>query len=90
MANAHESFGQNMEKESTLELDRAQRHYFLLVPVCVILPSEGDSLSIERQQAMIGNGDTMSVSAQVAQHVDGVAKGWFGVNHPVLFIERTD
>jgi len=49
VANAHESFGQNMEKESTLELERAQRHYFLLAAVGVILPSEGDSLSIERQ-----------------------------------------
>ena len=90
VANAHESFGQNMQKESTLELDRSQRHYFLPVAVCIILPSESNSLSIERKQAVIGNGDPMGVSAQVAQHVDGVAKGRLGVNDPVFFVERTD
>jgi len=49
--------------------------------------SEGDSLSIEGDQAMIGNGNTMGIAAQVAQHVHGAAEGWSGVDHPV-FIYR--
>lgn len=84
VANAHESLGENVQKESTLELNCTQRHYFLLTTVRAIFPSEGDSLSIERNQAMIGDGHTVGISAQVAQDVDGVAKRWLAVNYPFL------
>src|SRR5262249_13222883 len=87
VANPHESFGENVEKEAPLKLESGQGHYLLLATMGVILPSEGDSLSIEGDQAMIGNGNTMGIAAQVAQHVHGAAEGWSGVDHPV-FIYR--
>ncbi len=37
---------------------------------------------------MVGDGHTMSVAAQIVQHIFGATEGTFQVDHPVLSIER--
>ena len=49
-----------------------------------VSPAEGDLPVSKRDQAMVGDGHAMSVSAQILQHVSGAAEGAFGVDHPVL------
>src|SRR6267378_653655 len=53
----------------------------------IILPAEGDTLAVEGQQAVIGNGDAMRVAAQVAEQLGGFAEGWLGVNDPLLSLQ---
>ena len=36
---------------------------------------------------MVGDGHTMSVAAQILQHIFGTTKGTFQVHHPVLSVE---
>ena len=36
---------------------------------------------------MVGDGHTMSVAAQILQHIFGTTKGTFQVHHPVLSIQ---
>jgi hypothetical protein len=38
---------------------------------------------------MVGDGNTMSVAAEILQDVLGSAEGWFGVNDPIFAEERT-
>ena len=38
---------------------------------------------------MVGDGNTMSVAAEILQDVLGSAEGWFGVDDPIFAKERT-
>ena len=84
VADAHEAPGQDMEEEAAQELHGFQSHAGLLVAVSVVPPDETDLLSIEGQQAMVGDGHAMGVAAEVAQHMGRAAEGRFGVNEPLL------
>jgi hypothetical protein len=59
---ADEASGQDVQKETTQELSRAESHLTLLATAGVILPAEGDAFLFEGQQAMIGNGHAMGVT----------------------------
>jgi hypothetical protein len=54
-----------MQEETTQKLGCVQRHFALLTAMCIILPSEGDALAIERQQAVIRDSDPMRIPAQI-------------------------
>src|ERR1700745_3293093 len=79
-----------MQKETTQELGCRQRHLIPLTIVGIVLPAEGDALSIECQQSMIGNGYAMGVAAKIAQHLQWTAESWFGIDHPVLAGQATN
>ena len=36
---------------------------------------------------MVGDGHTMSVAAQIVQHIGGASEGTFQIDHPVLPVE---
>jgi hypothetical protein len=90
VANPHESLGEDVQEESALELDGGQRHDPWLAAVGIILPSEGNSLSIKRQQPVIGDRHPMGIPAQVPQDLGGAAPGRLRVDNPVLFIQRAE
>ena len=52
-----------------------------------ITPAKSDLAIGERDQAMVGDGYTMSVAAQILQHIVGATEGTFQVDDPVLSIE---
>ena len=52
------------------------------VSVGVVAPTEGDGVAVESEQSMIGDGDAVSVTAEITEHVFGTAEGGFGVNNP--------
>ena len=79
-----------MLQEAPQELGGRERHLSLLVAARVILPAEGDALTVESQQAMIADGDTVSVPAEVAQHLASAAESWLGINDPVLPEQRAE
>ena len=61
----------------------------MLATVGVVLPAKSDVLSVECQQSMVGNSHAMGVPAQIAQHLQRTAKGWLGVDNPVLTMQAT-
>ena len=87
-ANAHEASGQHVLQESAKELFARQRHQPLLGAVGVVFPAESDFAVDERDQAVIGDRDAVGVRRQVVEHVTRPAEGRFGVNDPVLLMER--
>ena len=54
-----------------------------------VAPAEGDLAVRQCNQAMVGDGDAVSVAAKILQHVLGSAERWFGVDDPVFAEERT-
>ena len=79
-----------MLQEAPQELGGGERHLSLLVAARVILPAEGDALAIESQQAMIADGNTVGVPAEVAQHLASAAESWLGIDDPVLPKQRAE
>ncbi len=79
-----------MLQEAPQELGGGERHLPLLVAARVILPAEGDALTVESQQAMIADGNTVGVPAEVAQYLASAAESWLGINDPVLPEQRTE
>lgn len=87
MADAHEAFGQHVEEESAQELHCIQGYDALLAAVSIIFIAEGNALSVEGQQAVIGNGDSMGVAAQVVEHLGRSAERWLGIDDPLLVLQ---
>ena len=61
-----------------------QSHEPFLVAMGGVAPAKGDVALGESNQPAVGNGDAMSVSAEIAQHVFWAAKRPFGVDNPVV------
>jgi len=53
-----------------------------------ITPAKSDLAIGEGNQAMVGDGYTMSVAAQIVQHIFGATEGTFQVDHPILSKQR--
>lgn len=52
--------------------------------VGVVSPAKRYVVVVDRDQAVIGNGDSMSVAGQILQNVFRTTKGRLGVNDPLL------
>ena len=75
---------QQMEQEAAQELLDSQSHEPLLVAVRGIAPAEGDVAIGESDQPGVGDGDAMSVCAEIAQHMFRSSEGLLGVDDPVV------
>jgi len=86
-ANAHEAFGQYMQKKAAEEVHGVEGHDLLLAAVGIVAPEKTDALPVEGGDAVVGDGHAMGVTAEVAQNMFGSAEGRLGVNVPALFVE---
>jgi hypothetical protein len=88
-ADANKAAGQHMQQEATQELFRFDRHHSLVISMGIISPAEGDLVVGEGDQAMVGDGDTMSIAGEIAEDMMGTAEGRFGIDDPVLTEQGT-
>ncbi len=89
VADADEALGEQMKEEATEKLIARDGHHFLSIVVGGVTPAKGNLAVRQCDQAMVGDGDAMSIAAQILQHVLGSAEGWFGVDDPIFAEERT-
>ena len=54
----------------------------------VVLPAESDVRIGHVDDPVIGDRNAVSIAGQILQHVFRPAKGWFGVDHPILAKQR--
>jgi hypothetical protein len=73
-----------VKQESPNELVSGDRHRSHLVAASVVAPTERDVVAIERDEPVIGDGDTVGIAAEVADDLLRPAEGGFGINNPVL------
>ena len=90
MRDTHESWRKNMRQKTPQELMRTDRHLTLLVPVRVVFPTEGDVFPIERQEAMVADGNAMGIARQIVQHVLGSAEWRFEIDNPVMPVKGSE
>src|SRR5271168_4452749 len=85
MADAVEPTWQHVDQEAADELVDGECHQLapLVLLGAVILPFEGDTGIIERDEAAVGDGDTMGVAGQVGQHGFRAAEWPLRVDHPL-------
>ena len=84
MANANESFRQDVHEKSPNELFGGDRHQALFVTVGVISPAERDVIAVECNQPVIRDRDAVRVASEIAHHLLGSAECRLGVNHPIV------
>ncbi len=90
MTDADQSLWQNMDQESAQELICGNRHDLLLSAPCVVFPAKRDSIILERNQSMVGDGHAMRIASEIVQNMLGTAEGWLGVDDPILMEELSE
>ena len=85
VADALESRGESVEEKAADELLGGERHAagFVLVFVAVVLPLERDFTVVHRLEAIVGDGGTVGITAEVSERLLGSAERRFGVDDPV-------
>jgi hypothetical protein len=80
-----EAWGENVEKEAADEFICFESHGSDAVVFFTVFPLECDFAILKCHQAMIGNGDAVSVAADVVEDLSGPSEGRFGVDDPFMF-----
>lgn len=62
----------------------------LAVAVRRVSPAEGHLPVSECEEPAVGDADVMGVCTEVAEHMFRSAKGWLGVDDPVVTIETSE
>ena len=84
VADAHEAWGKDVEEKASQELLHRQGHEAWLVSVGGVSPAEGDLVTGQRDEAMVGDGHAMGVATQIVEDILGAAKGRLAVDHPLV------
>src|SRR5580704_6694772 len=79
-----------MEQKSPDELVCLQVHDLDLAVVAIILPMKPDLAVVDFDQAVVGDGHAMRISAHVVQYLLRSGKRAFGVDHPLGFFQCGD
>ena len=83
MPDAVEAVWEGVEQEAADELIGAQGHELGLTILTIVFPGEADLAVFEADQAAVGNGDAVSVAAEIGQDLFWSAEGSLGVDDPV-------
>jgi hypothetical protein len=87
---AHELLGEEMKEETTQEFLCGYCHHAFYASMGPVSPAEGN-LSIHKgDQAMVGNGYSMCVAAEIAENIFRTAEWPLAVDDPVVAVEFAD
>ncbi len=84
MADADQPFRENVDQESSQKLICGNRHDLLLTAPCVVFPAKRDSIILESNEPVVGDGDAMGIARQIVQNMFRTSEGRLGVDNPVL------
>jgi hypothetical protein len=73
-----------MEEKASQELVHGQGHEARLVAVGGVSPAEGNLVARQGNEAMVRDGYTMGVGAQVVENILRAPEGRFAVDDPLL------
>ncbi len=82
MADANIACRQDMKKEPSDKLVGLKGHGLLAVMVGIIPPEEGNLVVLEGEDAVITDGDSMGISAEVLKGPLGAIEGGFAIDDP--------
>lgn len=82
----HKARWQDMAEKAADKLVRREPHNLLLVSIPVVLPLKGDKATINIEDTVVGDGDTVGISAQILHNTGSIPEGWLAVDHPFLAV----
>jgi len=89
VAKPHETIREDVEQEATDELIRLKCHRSKSIVVFAIAIREGDASLIQGKDAIVGDGDTVSVAAEVIENFVRDREGSLSIDNPLPGCERT-
>jgi hypothetical protein len=89
MEDADQPFREKVDQASPQKLICGNRHDFLLAAPCVVFPAKRDSIILENNEPVIGDGYAMCISREIVQNMFRTSEGWLDVDHPVFAEEES-
>jgi len=86
MPDFHEAGRQDMHEEAPDKLESVDSHGFPSVVVFVIAPPEGDLIALDIKDAVVRNGDTMGITAEVLNDGGGRFERRLAINDPFFVV----
>jgi len=83
LAEALPAARQHMQQEAANELIGRKGHSSLLIAAGVVFPAKGDLAIFASEQAVVGNGYSMSVATQISQNLGWATEGRLGIDPPL-------
>jgi hypothetical protein len=83
VADPVEAIGHGVLQEATNEFVGRERHDLGFAVLPIVLPGEADLAVVEPDQATVGDGDAVSVAAEISEHLLGPGERRLGVDDPV-------
>ena len=71
-----------MEQEPTDEFVSGKRHRLLTVAIAIIFPAKADLAVVDIEQAIVGDGDAVGISADVIEDLLRPGERALGIDHP--------
>jgi hypothetical protein len=81
--------GQYMKKEPPDKFICLQRHGLLTVPVGIISPEKRNMAVPDSEDAVIADGDSMGISAEVLKDPLDAIEGRLAIDEPLLVVEKS-
>ena len=81
LTDAVEASRQGVQQEAADEFLGVEGQRPLPSAVAVVAPAEGDLAAVNRDDAVVGDGDTVGVAAEVVEDLLGATEGPLGVDH---------
>src|SRR3954451_15338973 len=76
-----------MQQETPDEFVGGQGHHLDLIAIAIVLPLEADLMVLDIQQAVVGNGDAVSVASYVIEDLLGSGDRRLGVHDPLTAVQ---
>src|SRR5271166_6358191 len=90
VADAMEAVRHGMLQEAADEFVSGERHDLGLAVLAIVLPRETDIAVVKPNQSAVGDGNTVGVTAEIAEHLFGSREWGFGKDDPVDLGQRVD
>ena len=74
-----------MHEKAPDELLSGEGHRFVVLFIAVILPTEKHTTIFDIKQAVVGDSDTVSIAAEVIEHLLWPRKRFFCIDNPFYF-----
>src|SRR5262245_26609454 len=87
MADPDKALREHVHQKPTDEFFSGNGHRALHVAVRIVSATKRDGVAIECDQSMIGDGDTMSITTEITQHLVGATKWRLDVDDPWMPVQ---
>jgi len=87
VSDLRKSVGKDVQQKPSDELIGVEGHQFRSVFLFRITIAEGDSFVVQFDEAIIGNGHPMGVSAEIVEDLLWISERFLAVDHPFLLVE---